>query len=375
MAATVMFSKKTRTKWWLAKARFHVWCKHKAAASQCLRQALNESLDDTSALPSLMSAFLAIRTDAENTVRLQSDLQQLQDSAKDRNRDAETYYRTAVLFAEMQEFRLAVNAYEHALQSSPHWSDVYCNLGLAYGQLGERDNEQACYLKAIDIEPQHGNAWRNLAACYAECGDYEAAIPCWRRVVTLQERDASVWVSLGWALSKVERFGDAVEAYKEAVSRKPDFAVGYLNVALFELKQGHRDAAIKAAQRALELDPGYADALTVMGMAHAEGGNHELALAAFDSAIHNSPFSLEPYVNKAASLAELNRVGDARSVLKKALELQPKSADAIYAIGETYAKLGDKEVATELRDQLNTMGSLLAAKLDAVIAPKPAMQR
>ena len=114
-----MLLRRAQIAWCLTKARFHIWCNNKPAALRCIKQMLGESLGDVSVLSTLSSSLLNATPSAENVAQLHSDLQGVHDSARDRNRDAETYYRAAALFAGLREFHLAVAAYERRPSDRP----------------------------------------------------------------------------------------------------------------------------------------------------------------------------------------------------------------------------------------------------------------
>jgi tetratricopeptide (TPR) repeat protein len=76
-------------------------------------------------------------------------------------------------------------------------------------------------------------------------------------------------------------------------------------------------------------------------------GLFELALAFLDKAVSLDPAGFVLHFNRARLLACLRRFDEARLAYERALEINPLYGPAIYALGCTLIKLGDRQAAFE----------------------------
>ena len=75
-----------------------------------------------------------------------------------------------------------------AIKIDPNRAEIYCNLGLVYGNLNRwQDAADACR-RAIQIQPGYVEAHYGLGLCYAALGEKDLAMEQYR---ILQKLDAS----------------------------------------------------------------------------------------------------------------------------------------------------------------------------------------
>jgi len=137
---------------------------------------------------------------------------------------------------------------------------------------------------------------------------------------------------------------EAVDPQKEIdlarteLAKKPDDPA-----ALFRLGQAFQggnqpDSAIAAYEKILEKDPNNVKALVHHGLALEDLNRHEQAEAEYRKAIAIAPNDPLPYINLGSLLYfHSKKPYEAKEALTKALQIDPKNADAHFNLGVMFA--------------------------------------
>ncbi len=128
---------------------------------------------------------------------------------------------------------------------------------------------------------------------------------------------------------QVER---AIHLFNRALERDPRYALAeaglaeaYWRLYAATRKPEYVPLAREHCRRALELDDLLAWPWITLGMIESGTGNGERALAAFRKAIERDPRSADAYRELGAAFEKLGRLADAEKILRKAIELRPQS--------------------------------------------------
>ncbi|MGI9342156.1 MAG: tetratricopeptide repeat-containing sulfotransferase family protein [Gammaproteobacteria bacterium] len=100
------------------------------------------------------------------------------------------------------------------------------------------------------------------------------------------------------------------------------------------LQAGELTNAERICAGILHAAPGHAEANNCLGIVRRRLGFPEQAVELFEKAVASDPMLVPAYQNLANALMQLNRVDDARAVVKRALDLRPDPAIANRALGD-----------------------------------------
>jgi tetratricopeptide (TPR) repeat protein len=223
------------------------------------------------------------------------------------------FYNMAQVYAQIEQFDLAIRFYSDAMGMDPNYSEYYNERANLLLKLGRLDEAQRDYRRAIELGPPYFEVWSNLGQCHRVSGRMEEAIAAYDRSLDLQPDQPMVWVVRAQALEALGRLTEAIAAY---------------------------DAA-------LELQPGLWPARAGRAVLLYEQGRVNDCLADLDRAIALAPDEPEIHQNRAVALSDLGRYEDAARDLRRYLELRPDAADR----GEVETRL------RELESALATAGS------------------
>lgn len=224
--------------------------------------------------------------------------------------EAELYQKAQNMTAEGQLSESAA-ILEELIKRQPSQA-LYCNdLGVVSYRSGDLAGSQACYEKAVQLEPGNTLYAKNLADLYfAEMNRADDAIRIYLDLHREKPRDVETLISLGHICGAVDRPDEAKIFYRRVLELEP---------------------WNKEARQAL--------ALQQMGPTSAPLPSPHTAK------------STEQLVGEARVLMLQNQATEARKLLERAIELNPRSAMAHNDLGVVAYSLGDVTAAQAAYEQ------------------------
>jgi tetratricopeptide (TPR) repeat protein len=213
--------------------------------------------------------------------------------------------------------------------------------------------------RAIALEPDYAVAHAIIAWCheqrYLRGGLSEdaktAALRHARLAIAAEGDDATALAVAGLVIGFLEPrdYESALNAFDRSLALSNSSALALGLSALTRGWHGESAIAIEQAELALRLSP--FDALTnqhhmAIAIAHFVGGRFEESAVAANRSVQANPRFSPPYWMRAAALANLGRVDEAKIVAQRLLEVQPQFTiasitSAPFANPEILAALGD----------------------------------
>jgi len=162
-----------------------------------------------------------------------------------------------------------------------------------------------------------------------------------RKLVAANAKDARAWFDLGYVMHAQKDYPEAIAAYRGAVSAEPESFECNLNLGLMLAHENQPDAA-KYLQKATRLKPSGAhpqQSLARAWSALAEVQVHEpsRALEAWAHAVELAP-DAQLRLAYGDALEKSGDTAGAEREFRKAIELQPDSADALAALANLYMR-------------------------------------
>ena len=170
---------------------------------------------------------------------------------------------------------------------------------------------------------------------------YQAAA----RAISIDDRDPYSHYAFCWASLLKRMHAQALADAQRSIDLNPNFALGFFALGAIRVYIGHFREAIDALLRSLRLnpnDPQVGSVLYFIGLAHYHQENYE-------ETIHYCQLAVRPrrfYVGLRtllASLGQLGRAEEAKSLLDEFNSLQPKEAQKVFEITTPYLDLKYRE--------------------------------
>jgi tetratricopeptide (TPR) repeat protein len=333
---------------------------------------------------SIEALYEARRVDfaTDDYKKVKAGCQQL--SAKDKN-----HVLTHVCMARaFLVWRRASRAFDHldkALAVDPGNYEARLAFADAKRVQGDFEGAKKAYEETLVLKPNAAEAHHGVALVHAVQNRADLALAALRKAHALDPRDPDIQFELGRRVQGAE----AVQLLGKALAGRPRWPAAQLELAGAQLRAGDATSAETALQalikanpndpvtiarhgaalaalgrdaeaepvlrRALELVPNdYPTALS-LAQVYERTERYEEAFTQYRNAADVKRESAQPLIAAARLGLELKRPLLSGALLEKALEREPRSAQALVLYGDVLAARGDKKAARE-RYQLALKG-------------------
>lgn len=246
-----------------------------------------------------------------------------------------------IAYADQGRFEEAITQYRLAIQARDESGKVHHNLGLVLSQVGRADEAIAEYREALRLDPTYSPAQNNLGIALAAKGQYGEAAAAYREAIRLDPGNVNARNNLGIALAAQGKLDEAIEAYRGAIARAPDFAPAHNGLGVALANQGKLDEAIAEYRRVIQLQPRFAAAHNNLGLALERRGFREEAIGAYRESIRLEDTS-RTRTNLGRVFLNARQFAEARLELERALQIDPRNADAERLLGLARQATGGK---------------------------------
>lgn len=176
-------------------------------------------------------------------------------------------------------------------------------------------------------------------------GDYDLAIEKLSEVVRDLPRNAAATRYLGLAYYHRGDLDDAIDTLGSARELRPDSFELLDNYVTACKEAGETEGALEALQGFVERHPDELDVRLEIARLARKTGNQELALAQSEFIATTDDADPEFVYEYGVTLKEAGQVEEAKTMLERAIELDPESAIAHHALGVTELATGNPAAA------------------------------
>jgi protein O-GlcNAc transferase len=260
--------------------------------------------------------------------------------------------------------RLAIAAYDQALQRAPNLAEAWLGRGQVLSQLGRNVEAVDSLDRAIATKPELTHVHLLRAKLLVDLGRHEQALESIDRLLATAANFAEAWLGRGNILFDLKRYEEALDSYERSVALKAGLSEAWLgrgNV-LNALKR-YKDA-LAAYDKALGLNPNLAGAWLGRGNTFNELKRYDDALAAYERALALAPDMAEAWLGRGNLLSKINRLDEARSAFDRASAIIPSLPEAWLGRGNVLFALKRYDDALAAYDKaLAERPSLVEAQL------------
>ncbi|MCX5700829.1 MAG: tetratricopeptide repeat protein [Candidatus Omnitrophica bacterium] len=245
--------------------------------------------------------------------------------------------------------------YSKIIKFSPQSFQAHNNLGLVYEQMNLYPQAICEYKKALQIYPQLIEARSNLANVYYKTGKFKEA----RDEYAIVEKSVpaskigELQNNIGCIYEVEGSFNEALDRFRLALKYDPKLNFAHLNIAKIYIRQSNLDlAAIQILQ-----------SLPEIAGEKANKNDYLRVIAEYIKSLKNINCAISFYNNLGLSFAAAGYLDASSASFSRALDLDPRYADAHFNLGLVYLKTGDKRKAIfELKSALKINPNHLQAK-------------
>lgn len=256
------------------------------------------------------------------------------------------YYQLGYALLQTHDPAGAAQAFTRELDFAPPDPFSLYYLGLIQQDAGNRVQAVTYFERSLEAG-EVLDVRQKLASDYLALGRVEKAITFLQGSLRVRPEDGSLHYLLGRAYQRKDRSADAKTEFDAAARWKAKFQnemieLSGLRQALKERKQPEAEACLNELMRSSDYDILVATA-TMLG----DAGLHPQAASFSEKAVSIAPTIPEAHYDLARAYVAMNRRGDAKPELAKALELKPDFYEADLLLGTLLVDEGDADGAIQ----------------------------
>lgn len=296
--------------------------------------------------------------------KVRASLQTAYDAASAHPRDSVVVGRLAMMLHAYEQYRAAADCYAIVRRidsASATWAYLS---GVVQAELGDHGAAVDSFRRALQLDANYLPARLRLADGLMELGGLDASYEAYASLAKDLPQFALAQYGLGRVASLRGSPKEAVDRYERAVDLAPQFGPAHYALALLYRDLGQPDRAqshLDAYRRYTVLRPNVRDPLLDQVRALREtardvladaarvaaAGRFEEAIALQLKALELDPRTAQAHVNLIALYGRTGRPDDARRHYEEALQLESGAADAHYNYGVLLAEARRDEEAQE----------------------------
>jgi tetratricopeptide (TPR) repeat protein len=207
--------------------------------------------------------------------------------------------------------------------------------GMAYSELGRRDDALAGLTAALELNPDNFFVWYRRGALLEEMGRLDDALADLDHALGLEPDFIEARILRAGVLRDLGRLEDAVAEYTVILNSNPAGSVRFFALSFRGVLRemlDHREDALVDFTAALELDPDNVEVRYGRGKLQVEMGRLDDALADFDHVLGSEPEHVAARLLRGDVLRDLGRFEEAVAEYTIALGGDPTDEHRFYAL-------------------------------------------
>ncbi len=309
--------------------------------------------------------------------------------ASDDDMRASGYYYIGVLAAGMDKIKLAKRVLKESIKINPSLDASYQYLGIIEQKNGNFRKAEQYYLKALEInhanigvlenmsqlymdndkpekalemeralgtmEPGNADPMRKMGLIHMNLQQFEQAAAQFGKVLELEPGDMEFRFYLAMALEEMQRFEEALGHHLILIEREPDNTKVLLNIGYLYSVLGQDERAAETYERLISLKQDVPDFYVYLARNYINTDRDEDALRVLSDGIALFENNAEMHFAMSIFHERSGNFDDMVAHLKRAIEIDPRHAEAMNFLGYSYAEknINLKEALVLVKESLS----------------------
>lgn len=298
-----------------------------------IHQEICEKLEIPSRMPNILSStfntdLLKIRGREQlRTKQNDSIAIQIFKKASELNRlDFQAYMLEGTVFYKTGRYRLALNAFNQAKDLRYDYPPLWILMGAASHKLGESQSAETYLRHALEIAPTSPEVLVNLSIYLMEKGSLLDAQQYAEKAIRIAKDYGPAWLIRGKCLMTYGNMEDAEKSADSAIFMMPTEIQPLLLKSCVYIEEQKYNEAFELLRTALDMQQAEDILWYNLGVIAIKQGRTENALSCAEKAVNINPHMFEAIFLAFLCLFKANRHEEAKTLLNKAEELDPKKA-------------------------------------------------
>jgi tetratricopeptide (TPR) repeat protein len=229
--------------------------------------------------------------------------------------------------------------------AQPKSPTAWQKLGLAQQNVGKLDDAEKNQRGSLALHEKNGEAWVELHATLAGLGRKKEAEQAIQRAIAINPSFGYPYLQLARTAFNENRLEEAKKMINEAIHLNPSEVFYWWLRGAIEEKLGHPEAAARDFQIALRHRPNEPELTASLARTLAAAGHGDRAREIIAQSPGAAKMSAAEWINLGHAESQHKRYTDAENAFRKALEVDPGSANAWANLALLQYSTGRREAA------------------------------
>jgi len=138
--------------------------------------------------------------------------------------DARALNQRAYALFRLQRYNESVIAYDKLFTFQTNVAETYCNQGMAYDELNQKEKAIAAFDRCSWLDPKNLDGWNRKGLALLSVGRYQDALDAFGQCTQITINNAEVWNNKGLAYGALGDYNNALVCFKRAISIDPNYS-------------------------------------------------------------------------------------------------------------------------------------------------------
>ena len=239
--------------------------------------------------------------------------------------EAEKLLEKGIALAHKENYKGALEKYDHALRLNPQSTSALIRRGVAYYHLGKLEKSLADFEQASQLEEENAQIIATRGEVYQAMYRFEQAIQDFNQAIKLNPELLWTIYQRGNTYRMMEKYEKAIEDFNKVIEINPNNAEAIANRGQSYFRLRRYQEAIADFNRAIALNAEYVWAIDTRGIIYNQQGRYEEAIQDFNHALAITPESSWTLYNRALAYHLLGNLPKSQEDLAQALQIAQKA--------------------------------------------------
>ncbi len=240
----------------------------------------------------------------------------------------------------------AIAACDDIIKRHPDAPEAYFVRGWALNQSRQYGRAITDLSRAIDLDATDWRAYAQRGYALHSIRAFERAIEDYSSAIDMRPSDASLYNNRGLSRMLNKDHAGARIDLDKSIALNSRYALALFNRARLNQADGaQNERAIEDVTRSLDINPRFTPALSLRADLRAALGDHAAAIQDLNQLVALETRNQSAYVRRARSRVETRAFDEAKADADRALEILPRSPEALIERGRAWEGKGDPQAA------------------------------
>ncbi len=249
--------------------------------------------------------------------------------------DSSSWQLKGQILVKNGKIKEGIKATLKSLELEPYNTKTLNNLGVFYGDIGEKDKATEFLIKAIVVDKFNAGAFMNLAFAFENKGEYSLAADAVLAALELSPDKKTLHFNAGNRAAAVMRNGHcekAIQILEILAKLVPDHTNYWFNLGICYQSTNQKEKAIKCYEAVLNKIPDDEQSLVFLVQSNAELGNYDEALKYCEIMLDKEISPLKAISFKAQMMQAKGQGREAINFVKKVLNSGHQNNDSLWML-------------------------------------------